>query len=95
MDTLCILVHRPPYGRIHAAEAIRHLNGASAYGLKVTAILLGDGVYLAKRSQAPGTTGWTDLSSALHDSLGHADAGYPRLWVDAESLQVGVSRLQP
>jgi sulfur relay (sulfurtransferase) DsrF/TusC family protein len=86
-DQLCILVHRPPYGGIHAAEAVRHLNGATAHGLEATAILMGDGVYLARAGQVPGTTGWTPLSCALEDALGHRQTGYPRVWVEDESLR--------
>ena len=85
-DQLCILVHRPPYGGIHAAEAVRHLNGATAHGLEATAILMGDGVYLARAGQVPGTTGWTSLSCALEDTLGHRQTRYPRVWVEDESL---------
>jgi sulfur relay (sulfurtransferase) DsrF/TusC family protein len=86
-ESLCILIHRPPYGGIHAAEAIRHLNGATVHGLEATAILLGDGVYVAQRGQDPGTTGWTALSPALEDALGGGEGGYPRLWVDEASLR--------
>ncbi len=85
-DALCILVHRPPYGGIHAAEAVRHLNGATAQGLEATAILMGDGVYLARAGQDPGATGWTALSPVLEDALRRAGTGSPRLLVDRESL---------
>lgn len=85
-DALCILVHRPPYGGIHAAEAVRHLNGATVRGLDATAILVGDGVYLARAGQDPGVTGWTALSPVLEDALGEGEAGSPRLWVDEASL---------
>ncbi len=84
---MCILIHRPPYGGIHAAEAVRHLNGAAAQGVEASAILMGDGVYVARAGQHPGTTGWTALSSALENPLGHAEEGYPRLWVDEVSLR--------
>ena len=50
-DSLCILVHRPPYGGIQAAEAVRHLNGAATQGLEATAILLEDGMYVARAGQ--------------------------------------------
>lgn len=85
-DQLCILVHRPPYGGIQAAEAIRHLNGAATQGLEATAILLGDGVYVARASQDAGTTGWTALSPVLEEALRRAGTGSPRLLVDRESL---------
>jgi len=85
-DSLCILVHRPPYGGIQAAEAVRHLNGAAAQGLEATAILLEDGVYVARVGQDPGTTGWTALSPVLEAALGGAKAGSSRLLVDRASL---------
>ena len=68
-NSLCILVRRSPYGTIHAAEALRHLNGASAGGLKTAAVLVGDGVYSAKEGQETDTTGWTSLSAALKRAL--------------------------
>ncbi|MBI2563527.1 MAG: DsrE family protein [candidate division NC10 bacterium] len=86
-DQLCILVHRPPYGGIQAAEGVRHLNGAAAQGLEATAILVGDGVYVARAGQDPGATGWTALSPALEEVVGAAAAGSPRLLVDEVSLQ--------
>jgi sulfur relay (sulfurtransferase) DsrF/TusC family protein len=85
-ERLCILIHRPPYGGIHAAEAVRHLNGAAAQGVEASAILMGDGVYVARAGQDPGTTGWTALSPALEDALRRAGTGSPRLLVDRESL---------
>lgn len=97
-DRLCILVHRPPYGTINAAEAVRHLNGATAHGLEATAILVGDGVYLARAGQAPGTSGWTALSPVLEEALGSSEAGYPHLWVEEASLHargIGTDSLIP
>jgi len=67
-DQFCILIHRPPYGEIHAAEAVRHLNGATAQGLEATAILVRDGVYVARAGHDPGMTGWTALSPVLEDA---------------------------
>lgn len=84
---MCILIHRPPYGGIHAAEAVRHLNGAAAQGVEATAILMGDGVYVARAGQDPGTTGWTALSPALEEALKRTKTGYPRLLVDEASLR--------
>lgn len=86
-DQLCILVHRPPYGGIQAAEAVRHLSGATAHGLEATAILLRDGVYSARAGQDPGTTGWTALSPVLEEALEGGGTGTPRLLVDEESLR--------
>lgn len=85
-DRLCILVHRPPYGGIHAAEAVRHLNGAVTQGLEATAILLQDGVYVARAGQDAGTTGWTALSPLLEGALKMSGAGCRRLLVDRDAL---------
>ena len=68
-DSLCILVRTGPYGTIQAAEALRHLNGAVASGMKVTTILMGDGIHLGKEGQETETTGWTSLSVALKQTL--------------------------
>jgi len=67
--SVCILVRRAPYGTMNAAEALRHLNGAVANGLEATAILIGDGVYLAREDQRAEEAGWTSLSRALRQAL--------------------------
>ncbi|MFQ6077084.1 MAG: DsrE family protein [Candidatus Bathyarchaeia archaeon] len=66
--TLCVIVRRAPYGTIHAAEAIRLVNGGVTYGLKTEAIFIDDGVYVAKADQEAGL--WTPLSDALKQTLG-------------------------
>ena len=68
-ESLCILVRRAPYGTIHAAEAFRHLAGALNSGLKVTTILVDDGIYMAKNNQKTHTSGFTSLSEALSSFL--------------------------
>lgn len=64
-ESLCILVRRSPYGTIHASEAFRHLAGALSSGLKVTMILVDDGIYMAKDIQEAEAYGWTSLSESL------------------------------
>ena len=66
-----IVLRHAPYGRIDAAEAVRHLNGAAANGFQATLLLLDDGVYLAKAGQVP-SPGWTDLAAALAQALGES-----------------------
>lgn len=69
MDKRCLIVLRhAPYGRIDAAEAVRHLNGAAANGFQASLLLLEDGVYLAKAGQVV-APGWTDLAAALAHAL--------------------------
>lgn len=66
--TFLIVLQHGPYGRLDAAEAVRHLNGAASSGLRAAALLLGDGVYLAKAGQRA-VSGWTDLGAALARTL--------------------------
>ena len=73
-----IVLRHAPYGRLDAAEAVRHLNGALSNGLDARLLLLDDGVYLARAGQEP-APGWTGLSSALEQTLaaGVRDAERP------------------
>jgi sulfur relay (sulfurtransferase) DsrF/TusC family protein len=63
--SLCILIRRPPYGQIHAAEAVRHLGGALAEGIETSVLLMDDGVYLAQIGQDAGPSSWTILPPEL------------------------------
>ncbi len=63
-NSLTILIRRPPYGQIHAAEAIRHMGGALE-ALQTNVLLVDDGVYVARDGQDAGSTGWTSLVAPL------------------------------
>ena len=63
--SICIFVSQAPYGRVHAAEAVRHLGGALNEGLDVFMLLTGDGVYLARDCQQDREGGWTALGPVL------------------------------
>ncbi len=86
-EFLCILVRRGPYGTIHAAEAVRHLNGAVANGIRAAATLFGDGVYIAKGSQDTEKTDWTSISVALRQALEVKIENRPQVYVHEQSLQ--------
>lgn len=62
MKSLSIIITRPPFGMIHAAEAVRLANGAVAYGHDVSIILVNDGILVAKKGQKAEDSGWTSLS---------------------------------
>ncbi|MBI3979676.1 MAG: DsrE family protein [Chloroflexi bacterium] len=84
-----IVLRHAPYGRLDGAEVVRHLNGAVASGLDAAALLLGDGVYLAKAGQVA-APGWTELAAALAHALraAGADGGPPvAVYVHAPALQ--------
>ncbi len=66
--TVCVILRKPPYGSLDAAEAVRHLGGALSNGLCPVGLLVDDGVYLARAGQQA-VGGWTNLGAALEDLL--------------------------
>jgi len=65
MDKLLVILRKPPYGVINAAEAVRHAGGASGSNYKATLYLIDSGVFTAKKGQDAGETGFTGLSDSL------------------------------
>ncbi len=89
---LCILIRRPPYGSIQAAEGVRHLVGAVSQGLRCVALLVGEGVWLARAAQDPGESGWLSMAKALQDAL--APVGHEPLLVLADLEALTASGLE-
>ena len=85
-DTVCLIIRKAPYGKINAAEAVRHVNGALASGLEPLVILMGDGVYLARDNQQAAKAGWTSLSDALSQVPAVKGGERARFYVHQESL---------
>ena len=88
MHDLCIVIRRVPYGTLAAAEGVRHLIGATDAGMSVCAVLVDDGVYLAKQDQDPDDTGWRSLWGARGQTLGPRavdSAAQARVYVHRES----------
>lgn len=69
MRKVAMILRRPPYGDINAAEAVRHALGGAADGLEISIILLDAGVLLVKKGQNETATGFTNLEAALKDSI--------------------------
>jgi tRNA 2-thiouridine synthesizing protein D len=65
MGHVAMIVRRPPYGDINAAEAVRHALGAVSDGWRVSLILVDGGVLLARRGQDDTGTGFTNLEETL------------------------------
>ena len=86
MDAVCLIIRKAPYGKIHAAEAVRHISGALASGLETRVILMGDGVYLARDNQETAEAGWTSLSGTLSQVPGAKGGENARFYVQQESL---------
>lgn len=65
MDKLLVILRKPPYGVINAAEAVRHAGGAAGSDYKSVLYLIDSGVYNAKMNQDAGDTGFTGVGESL------------------------------
>lgn len=84
--SVCVMISQSPYGTVHAAEGVRHVNGALAQGFQATALLVDDGVWVARQGQAAGPSGFTSLSAALTAAL-HGSGPAPRIFVHRPSME--------
>ncbi len=99
-NSLTILIRRPPYGQIHAAEAIRHLGGALGEGIQTNVLLVDDGVYVARDRQDAGNTGFTSLTEPLAKSIAkgarvylHIPSAQARGLLTDEHFVIGVEQV--
>ncbi len=69
METVAMILRKPPYGDINAAEAVRHAMGGVADELKVILIMVDGGVLLARKGHDESGTGFTNLETALRDCI--------------------------
>ncbi|KPK02315.1 MAG: hypothetical protein AMK71_02715 [Nitrospira bacterium SG8_35_4] len=65
MDTLFVLLRKPPYGTTNAAEAVRHAGGASGFGYTSILYLIDGGVCSAKKNQDEGDTGFSAVGESI------------------------------
>lgn len=84
--SVCVLISQAPYGTVHGAEGVRHVNGALTEGFAAVALLIDDGVWLARKGQSAGETGFTSLSDAITAALQKAGGPVPRVAVHSPSL---------
>jgi len=82
MDSLLVILRKPPYGIINAAEAIRHAGGGSGSDYKTILYLIDGGVYVAKKGQDAGNTGFTSLGESLELLSGEME-----VYVNRDSLK--------
>lgn len=73
MDSLLVILRKPPYGEINAAEAVRHAGAASGFDYKSTLYLIDGGVYAAKKEQDAADTGFTGIGESLELLSGEMD----------------------
>ncbi|TAN42703.1 MAG: hypothetical protein EPN25_02215 [Nitrospirae bacterium] len=69
MAHIAMILRKPPYGDINAAEAVRHALGAASDGMKVSLILVDGGVLLAKKGQDDTGAVLTNLETTLKDCI--------------------------
>jgi sulfur relay (sulfurtransferase) DsrF/TusC family protein len=69
MEHIAMILRKPPYGDINAAEAVRHALGGVSGDFKVSLIMTDGGVLLAKKGQDDTGTGFTNLEAALKDCI--------------------------
>ena len=67
MGKVAMILRKPPYGDINAAEAVRHALGAVSGDIAVSLILVDGGVQLARKGQDDTNTGFTNLEATLKD----------------------------
>lgn len=65
MDNLLVILRKPPYGAVNAAEAVRHAGAAAGFEYKSTLYLIDSGVYTAKKGQNAADTGFSGLGENL------------------------------
>lgn len=65
MDNLLVILRRPPYGLVNAAEAVRHAGGAKGFEYNSILYLIDSGVLTAKKAQNAGQTGFSGLGENL------------------------------
>ena len=101
METAGMMLRKPPYGDINAAEAVRHALGAVSDDLKVMLFLVDGGVMLAKKGHDESGTGFTNLEGALRDCIDmgvevYAESGSMREQeLDPSEMVEGVKVIAP
>lgn len=81
MANLLVILRKPPYGTVNAAEAVRHAGGAGGFDYKATLYLIDSGVYTAKKDQDAGSSGFTGLGESLELLSGEME-----IYVNTDSL---------
>ena len=85
--SICILISQAPFGTVHAAEGVRHVNGALSEGFSAVAAFVDDGVWTVRKGQVAGATGFTSLSDALTTALSKPVGPVPRVVVHRPSME--------
>ncbi len=69
MNSVCIILRKPPYGSVDTAEALRHALGGVTNDLAVSLVLLDAGVHAARRAQDPSGTEYDSIAEGITDCI--------------------------
>jgi len=83
MQSITIILRKPPYGTVDASEAIRHTLGAITEELLVQMVLVDGGIHAARKNQDTGSTGYLSVEEGIRDCLDMGAAVY----VDRKSME--------
>lgn len=83
MDSISIILRRPPYGTVDTSEAVRHALGGITEDMAVKLILVDGGVNTAKKGQHTDSTEYLNMESGIIDCI---DMG-AEVYVDKMSME--------
>ncbi len=69
MESINIILRKPPYGTIDASEAIRHALGGITEGISVNLILIDGGVNAARKGQDTSNTEYLSIEEGIKDCI--------------------------
>jgi sulfur relay (sulfurtransferase) DsrF/TusC family protein len=70
MENICIILRKPPYGTVLAAEAVRHALGGVVEAMEqVSLVLLDSGVYAARKGQDISGTDYQSIGEGISDCI--------------------------
>jgi sulfur relay (sulfurtransferase) DsrF/TusC family protein len=69
MGSISIILRRPPYGTVDAAEAIRHALGGITEDMAVRLLLVDGGVHAARKGQEVEDTEYQSIENGISDCI--------------------------
>jgi len=69
MGNICIVLKRPPYGTVDAAEAIRHALGGITDDMEVRLLLMAGGVHAARKGHDISATEYMSIEEGIKDCI--------------------------
>ena len=69
MESISIILRRPPYGTVDAPEAIRHALGGITEDMDISLILTDGGVNAARKGQGVSNTEYSSVESGIRDCI--------------------------